>query len=482
MKKYKKFIILITIIYPIYSFSEQLLESTSSIQCIEDGVIGIKATSNAPVDLTSNPQVLPIAQTGLNPPICAIRGTSDIATVKLDPGGGLDLPQGSIVLGAGDILTLLWDSDAQLWRAPNLTKATTDWKAILSLLDVISLDVHDMVEYDDGSGNRLYLCGAIGNSAVVASYETITGQLVTEFTIAGSTDIGLRCRNIEVFEDKVYIGTGSNFSTLPGGGDVYRWDGTAVTKVLDTEEGDMYALSTSLDGEMLYAGGGTAYDDDVANGSGKLWVSEDGFQWELIKDFGTDYEVVRWIAPDPADDGRLYISTRGSARLWSTVDDEVFEDHGAPPGMSAQIKSFTFHEGKMFLGGVAAGIWTFTRNPDTYTNLIDLAGMTKEVYHPDTCGDFVYFAARSNASGGQIFQCNSEGCIITYVDDEYSRAFHSVRKTSDGVMYLGTYYGADAVPYYSKLRATRCLAKPSETSQDEDDDDDDDDNEHPSRR
>jgi hypothetical protein len=86
--------------------------------------------------------------------------------------------------------------------------------------------------------------------------------------------------------------------------------------------------------------------------------------------------------------------------------------------------------------------------------------MSKEVYHPDTCGDFVYFAARSNNSGGQVLQCNTEGCIIIYVDDTYSRAFHSVRRFSDGSLYLGTYYGADDAPYYSKLRMARCTATP----------------------
>ena len=482
MKINKNYIILLfAISWPVNSFSEQLLEPTSSIQCVEDGVVDVKATNNAPVDLTSNPQVLPIVPTGLNPPICAIRGISDIASVKLDPGDGLDLPQGSIVLGASDILTLLWDYEAQLWRAPNLSKATTDWKAILSLVGIMSLDVHDMIEFDNGNGKRLYLCGAFENKAVVASFDPKSGELVTEFSIPGYDDIGLRCRNIEVYEGNIYIGTGSNFSALPGGGDVYRWDGTNVTKVLDTDDGDMYGLSTSFDGEKLYVGGGTAYDDPLAPASGKLWVTEDGTHWQLIKDFGPDYDIVRWIAPDPNDDGRLYISTRGSARLWSTVDDVVFEDHGAPPGMNAQIKSFTFHDGKMFLGGVAAGIWTFTRDPDTFTNLIDLEGMTKEVYHPDTCGDFVYFAARSNNSGGQVFQCNSDGCIITYVDDEYTGAFHSIQAASDGQLYLGAYFGADAAPYYSKLRAARCLVKPNETDNVKDDDGDDDD-ERPGHR
>ncbi|MGD8587722.1 MAG: hypothetical protein PVG22_02720 [Chromatiales bacterium] len=447
-------------VWPLSAFSEQLLDPASSIQCVEDGVVDVRASIDAPVDLTSNPQVLPIAPTGLNPPICAIRGTSDIASVKLDPGNGLELPQGSISLGAGDILTLIWDHESQQWRSPNLSRATTDWQAILSLDGVSPIDVHDMVEYDNGQGNRLYLCGAFRKNAVVASYDPVSGELVSEFTIRGLPDIGLRCRKIAVFKGDIYIGTGSNFSAMPGAADVYRWDGTHVTKVLDTDDGDMYALSTSLDGEKLYAGGGTVYDDALPNGTGKLWGTDDGTQWKLIKDFGPEYEVVRWIAPDPYDGGRLYVSTRNSARLWSTVDDLTFEDHGAPPGMNAQIKSFTFHDGKMYLGGVAAAIWTFTRHPDTYTQLIDLAGMTKEVYHTDTCGDFVYFAARSNNSGGQVFQCNTEGCIIIYVDDVYSRAFHSVRTTSDGSIYLGTYIGADAAPYYSKLRMSSCSANP----------------------
>jgi len=447
-------------VWPWSAFGEQLLDPNSPIQCIEDGVVDVRASINAPVDLTSDPQVLPIAQVGPNPPICAIRGTSDIASVKLDPGDGLELPQGSIVLGDGDILTLLWDYETQQWRSPDLSRATTDWQAVLSLVGVSPLDVHDMVEFDNGQGKRLYLCGAIRKNAVVASFDPDSGELVTEFTIPGLPDIGLRCRKIAVFEHDIYIGTGSNFSTLPGGGDVYRWDGSEVTKVLDTDDGDMYALSTSLDGEKFYAGGGTVPQDTQPNGTAKLWSTEDGEQWELVKDFGPEYELVRWIAPDPYDEDRLYVSTRGSARLFSTTDDEIFEDHGAPPGMNAQIKSFTFHDGRMFLGGVAAGVWTFTRDPDTYTRLIDLDGMSKEVYHPDTCGDYVYFAARSNNSGGQVLQCNTEGCIIIYVDDTYSRAFHSVRRFSDGSLYLGTYYGADEAPYYSKLRMARCTATP----------------------
>lgn len=472
MLRHQLFALIISFIaWPLCSYSEQLLDPQSSIQCVEDGVVDVKATINAPVDLISNPQVLPIVPTGLNPPICAIRGTSDIASVKLDSGNGLDLPQGSISLGAGDILTLLWDYQAQIWRAPDLSRATTDWKAILSLVGVMSLDVHDMTEFDNGNGKRLYLCGAFEKNAVVASFDPKTGELVTEFSIPGSIDTGLRCRNIEVYKGDIYIGTGSSFSTLPGGGDVYRWDGTTVTKVLDTDDGDMYALSTSLDGEKLYAGGGTVYDDLLPNGIAKLWRTTDGNQWDLIKDFGPEYEVVRWIAPDPEDNGRLYVSTRRSGRLWSTVDDVVFEDHGTPPGMNAQIKSFTFHDGKLFLGGVAAGIWTFTRDPDTFTNLIDLAGMSKEVYHPDACGDYVYFAARSYNSGGQVFQCNSDACILIYADDEYSGAFHSTHTSDDGTIYLGGYYGADYAPFYSKLRMAQCFSKPKPEDDEEEDDD-----------
>ena len=474
MKKIKQLLLISFLSWPFFCSAEQILDTMSTIQCVEDGIVDVAANINSPIDLSSNPQVAPIVPVGANPPICIIRGTSDIAAVKLDSGNGLDLPQGSIILGANDSLTLIWDADAQIWRSPNLKQATTDWKAILGLIGVSTIDVHDMVEFDNGNGKRLYLCGYMDNSAVVASYEPISGELALEFAIREEEDPGFRCRNIEVFKDKLYVSLGSNFSSLYGAGDVYRWDGgSTVTKVLDTSEGDMYALSTSLDGNKLYAGGGTVFDDPLPNGTAKLWMSEDGIQWQLLKDFGPEYEVVRWIAPDPDDNGRLYVSTRASANLWSTIDDVNFENHGAPPGMNAQIKAFTFHQGKMFLGGVAAGIWTFTRDPDTYTHLIDLGGMSKEVYHPDTCGDYVYFAARSNNAGGQVFQCNTEGCILIYADDAYSGAFHSILSTDDGSLYLGAYFGADTAPYWSKLRMSRCFLNPKSVDDDDDDDDDD---------
>jgi hypothetical protein len=429
---------------------------------VNGDILDVVGSGNRPVDLERTVQVKRPGPDAADGSMCIIRGNSDLATVKLDPGPALELPLGSVVLGADDLLTLYWDRRRRTWYAPPLERASTDWKAVLDLSGLSERDVHDLLAYDDGGGERIYICGWNELDAVVLAYDPHGGTVETLFSIPGSVSPGLRCRNIDVFQGDIYAAIGSKFSKVPGAADVYRWDGSALERVLDTDDGDMYALAVSLDGSTLYAGGGTVFGDREPNGSAKLWSTTDGVSWVLNKDFGTDHEVLRWIGHNPFD-GRLYVSTRATASLWSSADGIDFVNHGSPDGVGAQIKSFTFVDGEVFLGTVSRppGVFRFSAERGDFIEVARFPGQVREVYHPDVCGDHAYFALRVGGNGapigGAVYQCGTDGCIAVNYDQASSGPFHSIVTSSDGHLYLGTGPGGQIGSRSPKLRAARCF-------------------------
>lgn len=72
-------------------------------------VIFIQGSGGA-VDLTANPQIEAHTVVGAR---LTLIGRSDTNTVKLDTGTGLEL-NGSVILGASDIIELMWDGTAYI--------------------------------------------------------------------------------------------------------------------------------------------------------------------------------------------------------------------------------------------------------------------------------------------------------------------------------------------------------------------------------
>lgn len=75
-----------------------------------------------PIDITADPQIAP----GINGQIIIIIGASDVNTVRLDQGNGLDLQSGPAVLAAGVTIVLQYDSALLLWQEINRNSPTSE--------------------------------------------------------------------------------------------------------------------------------------------------------------------------------------------------------------------------------------------------------------------------------------------------------------------------------------------------------------------
>jgi hypothetical protein len=130
---------------------------------------------------------------------------------------------------------------------------------------------------------------------------------------------------------------------------------------------------------------------------------------------------------------RLYIGLRGKAMLWS-YDGMTFIDHGAPPGINAQIKSLVPYGGKLFLGCVAAKI--FSWDGSAFTLELDATAVDSEIYKGDVYAGCLYFPTNGKNGGGRVWKFDGTSWIQDYIDTETTAQLHVVRKYA-GYLWVG---------------------------------------------
>lgn len=86
------------------------IDSNVGIRVISTLMRVISSTSGN-VDITANPQV----SKGFDRQTLTIEGNSDIKTVQLDNGNGLDLKGGTMILGEGDVIGLHYNAVRSVW-------------------------------------------------------------------------------------------------------------------------------------------------------------------------------------------------------------------------------------------------------------------------------------------------------------------------------------------------------------------------------
>jgi hypothetical protein len=182
-----------------------------------------------------------------------------------------------------------------------------DWAPALTLATTGAPKVRDLLVWK----NKLWIAQGSGvngkGETVIRSYDINTDTLRTEFEVPVDTYSGAPYwRVLKAFNGALYAGLGNN-QDAPGTGDVYKFDGTAWLKVLDTVESDVYALEV-YNGQ-LYAGAGT---DNLA--AGKLHASPDGTTWTLLKTFKSDERTRNEFRVNVARDKSFWV--QGTLRPW----------------------------------------------------------------------------------------------------------------------------------------------------------------------
>jgi hypothetical protein len=292
------------------------------------------------------------------------------------------------------------------------------WAPVLTLTK--SDKVHDLLDWN----GKLWIAQGSGLSgtgkAVISSYDIATGVLKTEFEVPPGHTGAPYWRSLAVFNNVLYAGLGNN-QQKAGTGDVYRFDGTSWTVVLDTDDSDVYALGVY--NGSLYAGVGIEHGK-----AGTLYVSSDGLSWKALQTFSADYvrSLVVW-------NGSLYIGLKNPARLWS-YDGRTFTDHGTPPGVNAQIKSLVPYGSLLYLGTVGkAQIWSW--NGTSFHLSLDASSTDEEIYKGAVYTGCLFFPTNAKV-GGRVWKFNGATWIADYVDATTSNQFQVVAPYA-GYLYLG---------------------------------------------
>jgi hypothetical protein len=280
------------------------------------------------------------------------------------------------------------------------TSIVEDWAPALTLASgsMVGVRVHDMLVWND----RLWIAQGSGQKAAIRSYDEVTETLTNEFVVPPKRYTGAPYwRALKVFDDSLYAGLGNNFN-VRGTGDVYRFDGVAWTRVLDTTENDVYALEV-YNGK-LYAGLGSDGTRD-----GKLYESTDGVRWKLIKTFPSDFvrSLREW-------NGRLYIGLRNPGRLWS-YDGRRFIDLGAPHRTS-QMKSLVPYLGKLYIGAVPAKVLSW--DGLDFKVELDATQSDREIYKGVEYAGCLYFPTNSRGDGGRVWKFDGSIWVEDYVDED----------------------------------------------------------------
>jgi hypothetical protein len=288
---------------------------------------------------------------------------------------------------------------------PGLGHACTlileEWAPALTLATTRTPKVHDLLVWE----NKLWIAQGSGLSGkgttVIRSYEINTDTLRTEFEVPVDTYSGAPYwRALKAFNGALYAGLGNN-QDASGTGDVYRFDGTAWLKVLDTEESDVYALEV-YNGQ-LYAGAGT---DGLA--AGKLYASPDGTTWTVLKTFTSDHVRALTIWQD-----KLYIGLKQQGRLWS-YDGGTFVNHRGARALSSQFKTLVPYGRKLYVGGVPAKI--FSWDGQGFTLELDATGTDSEIYKGAVYAGCLFFPTSAKEMGGRVYKFDGTAWTLDYLD------------------------------------------------------------------
>jgi hypothetical protein len=287
--------------------------------------------------------------------------------------------------------------------AHGCTVVLEDWAPALTLATTGAPTVHDLFVWK----NKLWIAQGRGvngkGTTVIRSYDINTDTLRTEFEVPVDTYSGLPYwRVLKAFNGALYAGLGNN-QDVPGTGDVYKFDGTAWLKVLDTVESDVYALEV-YNGQ-IYAGAGT---DDLA--AGKLYASPDGTTWTLLKTFTSDHVRALRTWQD-----KLYIGLKQKGRLWS-YDGITFIDHHGTKELSSQFKTLVPYGGKLYVGGVPAKI--FSWDGQGFMLELDATATDSEIYKGAVYAGCLFFPTSAKGVGGRVYKFDGTEWILDYLDAE----------------------------------------------------------------
>jgi len=271
--------------------------------------------------------------------------------------------------------------------------------------------LHDLADFIDPADGHEKLAVALGvkQGAPIEFWDPATQLLTTAFTTPLHTyRVQPYWRSLTVFNGNLYAGLGTPELSPPTGptgtGQVWQYDGTSWTLVLNTPLANTYTLGVY--NNQLYAGVGT-----FGCGCGQLYVSPNGVNWTLLKQFNEDY--VRTLAVFQND---LYIGLRDLADLWK-YDGTTFTDIGAPPGMGGEVKTLVVSpDGSLlYVGGVPAYVYTW--NGSSYTLSLDATATDAEIYKGATYAGDVFFPTHARANGrqsGNIYRLDNGNWTLDY--------------------------------------------------------------------
>ncbi len=296
--------------------------------------------------------------------------------------------------------------------------------------------IHDMTEFTDPADGDLKLVIAYGweQGAPILFWDPVTQLLTTSFTAPLDTYAGgPYWRSLTTFNGNLYAGLGTPETTPPtsppGTGQVWQYDGTSWTLVLNTPLSNTYTLGVF--NNQLYAGIGT-----FGCKCGQLWVSPDGINWTMLKQFSSDY--VRTLA---VFQNELYIGLRSLADLWK-YDGTTFTDIGAPPKMSSQVKTLVVSpDGSLlYVGGDPAFVYTW--NGSSYTLSLDATATDSEIYKGTVYDGDVFFPTSKlhqlgsgPDGGGNIYQLDNGTWYLAYSETDTGQL--QVAYPFEGYIYAG---------------------------------------------
>ncbi len=205
-------------------------------------------------------------------------------------------------------------------------------------------------------------------------------------------------RSLGVHKGALLAGLG-NQTNGAFSGQIYRYDGSAWTQVLnDGATQSIYRLFSAPDG-YVYAGGGTS------GGQGKMWRSLDGITWvELVNT--ADFEYVRAIA---YYQGSVYFGSRGQGKVYRW-DGSVGAYTEVLDPSRGQVKFLHNHGGLWYMGTISGDV-----------NVWD--PVTGETWEPWEKTSATPAAAENNVEGYDAAVYNGELYSSIEVDSPEVRAY-----------------------------------------------------------